>query len=889
MIIEEDDYLAHYGILRRSGRYPWGSGGGDQATQNKAFLDYVEDLRRQGLSEVDIARGLGTSTTQLRAAKAIAKNEQKQAQIAMAKRLKDKGLSNVAIGERMNLPESTVRTLLKEDAKYKADVLQKTAEMLKEQVAEKKYVDVGAGTENYVGVTENKLKTAIAMLREDGYNLYYVNVPQIGTGKNTTIKVLASPDTTYSEVYANRDSIRNLTGYSEDGGKTFVSVKPKPLSVNPNRVGVTYKEDGGDKADGVIYVRRGVEDISLGNSNYAQVRIAVGDGHYLKGMAMYKDDLPPGIDLMFNTNKSDTGNKLDAMKPIKDDPDNPFGATVRQIIKRDANGNEYVSSAMNIVNEEGNWSDWSRNISSQVLSKQSPKLAKSQLDMTYESRKSEYDDIMALTNPTVKRKLLETFADETDSASVHLKAAALPRQASHVILPINSMKETEVYAPNYRDGEKVVLIRHPHGGTFEIPELTVNNRQAEAKRLLGNARDAVGINYKVAERLSGADFDGDTVLVIPNNRGKVTTSNPLDGLKNFDPKASYPAYEGMKPMSARTKQLEMGDVSNLITDMTTKGASTSEIARAVRHSMVVIDAEKHNLNWKQSALDNGIPQLKEKYQGNSRAGASTLISRATSQIRVPDRKPRSAAKGGPVDKETGRKVFEPTGETYINKKGERVLKTIKSEKLAETDDANTLSSGTPIERIYADHSNKLKALANQARLSAVNTPNAVYSPSAKRVYEKEVASLNSKLTLALRNAPLERQAQLIANATFRAKKAAKPDMDEETIKKEKARSLNEARIKTGAKKHQIVFTDREWEAIQAGAVSDSKLRQMLLNSDLDRVKQLATPRENLMMTSAKTERALSMLADGYTRAEVADALGVSISTLDLATSQSDEG
>lgn len=67
-----------------------------------------------------------------------------------------------------------------------------------------------------------------------------------------------------------------------------------------------------------------------------------------------------------------------------------------------------------------------------------------------------------------------------------------------------------MYAPNYKDGETVALIRYPHGGTFEIPILTVNNKQAEGKRVLGNTpADAIGINSKVAGRLSGADFDGD--------------------------------------------------------------------------------------------------------------------------------------------------------------------------------------------------------------------------------------------------------------------------------------------------------------------------------------------------------------------------------------------
>lgn len=875
--ISEEDYLMHYGILRKSGRYPWGSGE-DQSARNKMFLDHVDGLRRQGMSEVDIARGLGITTTELRAAKSIAKNAQRQADIGMAQRLKDKGYSNVAIGERMNINESSVRALLAPGLKDRNDILQTTANMLRDQVAEKRFVDIGTGVENHLGISSTKLATAVAVLKEEGYKVHYLKVQQLGTGQQTTIKVLSAPDVPYGEVFRNKDQIKQITNFSNDGGRTFLGLQP-PLSVNSKRVAVRYGDEGGKQADGVIYVRRGVKDVSLGAAQYAQVRVAVDGTHYLKGMAMYKDDLPDGVDLMFNTNKMSTGNKLDAMKKMKDDPDNPFGAVVRQRIEYDKNGRPVVVSAMNIVNEEGDWEGWSRSLSSQMLSKQSSQLAETQLKMTFERKKHELEEIVSLTNPSVRKKLLESYADDADSSAVHLKAAALPRQGSHVILPVNSLKETEIYAPNYRDGERVALIRYPHGGIFEIPELIVNNRHPEAKQLLGRAKDAVGINHKVAERLSGADFDGDTVLVIPNDKGAIKTAPALAGLKDFDAQAAYPAYPGMPKMSPRTKQLEMGVVSNLITDMTIRGATSAELARAVRHSMVVIDAEKHNLNYRQSAIDNGIAQLKTKYQGGARSGAATLISRATSEVRVPERKPRSAAKGGPVDPKTGAKVYEPTGEQYINSKGVLVTKMSKSTKLAEVSDAHILSSGTPIETVYADHSNALKALANEARKAALFTNPIPYSPSAKKTYQSEVASLDAKLNLALRNRPMERQAQLLANTVVSAKRQANPDMEAAELKKLKAQALAEARTRTGAKKQQIVLTDKEWEAIQAGAISTNKLTQILNNADLDRVKELATPRVPVVMTETKKIRATAMLKSGYTQAEVADALGVSVSTL----------
>lgn len=876
-IVPEEEYLAHYGILRKSGRYPWGSGGPETAS-NKSFLGYVSQLQKEGMTEAEIATGMGINTTQLRAAKSIARNEERQANINMATRLKDKGMSNVAIGERMGLPESSVRALLAPGIRDRADILKTTSNMLKDQVKEKKYIDIGTGVEHQLGISNTKLATAVAMLQEEGYKIHYLKVTQLGTGKQTTLKVLSAPDVPYTEVSKNRDKIKQIQSFSEDGGRSYIGIQP-PLSVNSKRVKVRYAEEGGTDSDGVIHVRPGISDVSLGGARYAQVRIAVDGTHYLKGMAMYKDDLPEGVDLVFNTNKKSTGNKLDAMKAMKDDPDNPFGAVVRQ--KVDPKTGK-VKSAMNIVNEEGDWDNWSKNLSSQMLSKQSPNLAKQQLDMTYERKQREFDEINKLTNPAVRKKLLESYADDVDSAAVHLKAAALPRQRSSVILPINTLSEKEIYAPNFRNGERVALVRYPHGGIFEIPELTVNNSHPQAKRALGQARDAVGINSKVAERLSGADFDGDTVLVIPNNKRQIKTSPALDGLKGFDPQRSYPAYEGMKRMSARTKAIEMGQVSNLITDMTIRGATTQELARAVRHSMVVIDAEKHNLNYKQSAADNGIGQLKAKYQGGTRAGASTLISRATSAVRVPERKPRPAGEGGAIDRITGEKRFVPTGETYVNRSGKEVLKTFESRKLAEARNAHTLSSGTPIEKVYADHSNRLKDLANKARKTAVNTRTIPYSPSAKNAYASEVSTLRAKLNIAQRNRPFERQSQLLANAIVQAKRDANPNMEPSELKKIQGLALAEARARTGAGKQRIDITSQEWAAIQAGAVSNNTLTQILNNADLDRVKELATPRVTVLMTDAKTTRAKSMAIAGYTQAEIADALGVSLSTLKTA-------
>lgn len=884
--MNENNHLQHYGTPRKSGRYPWGSGGDEHTPRNPTLLDTVADLKRKGLTEKQIADGLGITTSQLRARKTIARNELRNDQVRMIQRLKEKGYSNVEIGKRMELNESTVRSLLASSQKEKFDILQSTADMLRRQVEEKNYIDIGRGVEtdlpiadSRMGISKEKLSAAVALLKEEGYTTHYVKIPQLGTNKETTLKVLAKPDVPYSEVYRNRHEIRTINEYSNDGGRSFLGIKT-PISISSKRVAVRYEEDGGSQADGVIYVRPGAKDLSMGNSHYAQVRIAVDGTHYLKGMAIYKEDLPDGVDLMFNTNKSNTGNKLDSMKALKDDPDNPFGAVVRQL--HDSSGN--VKSAMNIVNEEGTWDTWSKSLSSQVLSKQSPNLAKTQLNMTYERRKRELDEIMSLTNPVVKRKLLNEFADGTDSAAVHLKAAALPRQRSQVLLPVQSMKPTEIYAPNFKNGERVALIRYPHAGTFEIPELTVNNRNTEARGLLGtNPKDAVGIHPRVAERLSGADFDGDSVLVIPNNRGLLKSSSALEGLKGFDPQKYKLDKDDPTPrITPDAKQHEMGKITNLIADMTLRGANTSELARAVRHSMVVIDSEKHELDHKASFRDNDIANLKRKYQGGANAGASTLITRASSQIRVPLHKARPAAEGGPIDKETGKKVFKTEPETFTNREGQTVVKKEWRERLSLEDDAHRLvsdPSGTPIERVYADHSNRLKSLANVARKESIAVEPPRVKEGAKAAYAPQVASLNAKLNVAIKNAPVERQAQVLGNAVVSAKRRDNPDMTGEELKKLKAQALNEARLRTGAKKQQIVITPEEWQAIQAGAISTNKLTQILDNSDIDVVKQLATPRKEHVMTATKTIRAKAMMSNGYTQAEIADQLGVSLSTL----------
>lgn len=891
-----DDELMHYGTPRHSGRYPWGSGENPYQSSTGLY-GMAKQLKSQGMSDKEIAESFGMSTREYKSAYSNAKNEVRAANRAEALRLKDKGYSNTAIGKRMGVNESTVRSWMDEDIAERSSISKNTAKALKSAVDDKKYIDIGGGVENQMGISRTALDNAVKMLKDEGYTVHYIQTEQLGTGHKTSIKVLAPPDTTYSEVWNHKADIEFPGFHSEDKGRTIDKIG-KPVSISSKRIKINYAEEGGKDKDGVIELRRGVDDISLGKAKYAQVRIAVDGTHYLKGMAMYRDDMPDGVDIIFNTNKTKgtpmLGEKDNSvLKPMKKDQDNPFGATIKgerelilaQRYYTDKNGKRQ-QSALNIVNEEGDWNTWRKSLSSQMLSKQSPMLAKKQLKLAYDLKQDEFDSIMKLENPVIRQQLLDKFADGCDSASVHLKAAGLPRQASKVILPFPSMKENEVYAPSFRDGEEVVLIRYPHGGTFEIPRLKVNNKVPDAKKTLHNAQDAIGINAKVAERLSGADFDGDTVLVIPTSTAKIKTSKPLDGLKDFDPQRDYKAYPGMPEVkgSGFNKQQQMGNVSNLITDMTIKGATPDELARAVRHSMVIIDAEKHNLNYKQSAIDNNIAELKKKYQGGSNRGASTIISRASATAYVPVRKEITNTKYMTDDEKKryskGEKIYRETGETYISKKtGKEVKRISKSTKMAETSDANTLSSGYLIETVYSEHANKLKALANKARAESRSTDYIPYSKEAHIKYKDQVDSLNSKLNIALKNRPLERKAQLVANAKVKNVYAANPDMDSDDLKKLKGRCLTEARLQTGASKQQIKIEPKEWEAIQAGAISTNKLKSIVRNSDLDVLKQLAMPREMRGVTPAQESRIKVLESRGYTLAEIADAVGVSTGTI----------
>ena len=959
------EFIAHYGTPRHSGRYPWGSGKNPQRSRH--FIQRADDLAKQGLSQKEIAEAFGMSTGDYRATRKryteqIAKENQEK-----ALKMKAKGHANTYIAEKLGVSEGTVRNYLDPTKKARESVTTNIANNLKEIMKDKPYLDIGEGVNRQLNISEEKLHAARLALEDEGYVVMNYDLPQVtNPSQKTSMKVLCPPGTTREDFKEHLAEVTSPDGlYFKDYGETAVHVKPIP-SIDSSRVKIRYNEEGGIEKDGVIEIRPGTEDLALGNRNYAQVRIGVDGTHYLKGMAVYGDPktMPEGVDIVFNTNKHEgtpmlgPDNDHTVLKKMKDDPQNPFGASFRQWDYEDGKGESHTSP-INIVNDDEDWEGWKKNLSSQFLSKQLPVLAKKQLDIRYGEYEDEFKELQSLTNPTVKRELLNEFADNCDSAAVHLKAAALPRQGAFAILPVPSLKDNEVYAPMYNQGEEVILVRHPHAGIFEIPRLIVNNNNQEGIDVIGNvAKHAIGINSTVAQQLSGADYDGDTVLVIPTKGQKLKTDKPLDGLKDFNHLEQYARDPDDPYCTGKSRDgkigdkfnhgMEMGKISNTITDMTIKGATLDEIERAVKHSMVIVDAEKHNLDWKRSYQENEIRDLVEKYQlridddGSVHTGASTLISRAKHEHDIPERKqiysksvmtdeeyalykegkanktiqskltPEEKErydKGEVIYRDTGatkkerKRIDDPTkmtteelakyekGEPVYRDTGRIIKKTQKIEDMAGVKDARELSSGYYIEDIYAEHANRLKALANEARKEMRITGKLEFNRSAEKAYDDVVGkdgTLTKKIELAELESPKERQAQIIANNVMRAKVEENPSLKDrdnrDKYKKLASKAYENARdiVRGGqhSKRYRIELSDREWEAIQAGAISDTRFKDKVWRyADKTEIKKRAMPRVSAALKPSTRSRARILINQGYALSTVAKELGVSAPAL----------
>ena len=933
--IADEVALAHEGVAhdenppgRGSGRYGWGSGKNSYQHLDQSWLDKYAELSRSGMKEADIAKEMGCygvdgkpSTLRLRTVKSAAVNKVRASKVTEVKKLRDEdGLTWQAIADKLGLPnESSARSYYNDNSEANMLRGMKTAEELKDILSKNpgKNLDVGDGIETYLfGVSKQRMDEALYILESEGYQIYTPKWNQpTNPGQKTTFKLLCPPGTEFSDARKPENMIPTSEYMSTDGGDHIDKSYEYPSSVSADRVMVVYGDQGGTERDGTVLVRRGVPDLDLGNSNYCQVRILVNGTHYIKGMAINGDSssFPDGKDLIFYTNKdssipmiSDDPKAKTVLKPIKskeEDPDNPFGSSIKDIQKGgqyyyyDENGNR-VLGAINKRADAGDWEDMQKRLPSQFLAKQPENVVKNQLNLTIADKKAEFDDILKLSNSTLRKQELLNFAGACDKAAVSLAASPFPGQKYQVLMPCTTLKDDEIFAPNFKEGSEVALVRFPHAGPFEMPILTVNNHNKEGRaEIQPNCPDAVGINYNVAKRLSGADYDGDFVIVIPNPRQRgLKNINPetdpyLKKLKDFDPHSEYAERAGMKYLKKGQVGKEMGKISNLITDMYVQGAPMEEIVRATKHSMVVIDAEKHKLDYTRSYEENKIRELVEKYQKHDYdekyGGASSILSKAKSPVNIPRRK------GGMIINDDGTVWYRtaPDSERFYTDKKTGKTKELTTEipKMMSVTNAEDLMSVSrqPIERAYASFANEMKALAQEARRIYKSTPDTEYNKQVYLTYKNDLDTLMENVKAAESNKLRERTAVAKANASIQQKmamwKAAHPEASRTEYKAQKKkigdREMKVARNEANAKRAKIHITDSQWDAIQQGGLNKTSFLRLMRYADRDEVKSRAMPRTWNELSSAKQSRIQALRQSGYTNEEIADQIGCSVSTV----------
>ena len=179
-----EDYIEHYGMPRRSGRYPWGSG--ENPYQHAVdFIGRVEQMRKDGFSYIDedgkvwtgdtgIAKSMGLTTTEFRTELSICKNERRAYNVATAKSLKEDGLGETEIARRMSerlgkdINESTVRSWLDKDSENRMNTAKEKAQYIKEQIDKKGIVEIGAGVDRQLGISPEMMKQVKYILDRDG-------------------------------------------------------------------------------------------------------------------------------------------------------------------------------------------------------------------------------------------------------------------------------------------------------------------------------------------------------------------------------------------------------------------------------------------------------------------------------------------------------------------------------------------------------------------------------------------------------------------------------------------------------------------------------------------------------------------------------------------------
>ena len=190
-----------------------------------------------------------------------------------------------------------------------------------------------------------------------------------------------------------------------------------------------------------------------------------------------------------------------------------------------------------------------------------------------------------------------------------------------------------------------------------------------------------------------------------------------------------------------------------------------------------------------------------------------------------------------------------------------------------------------MELVYADYANSMKAMGNQARLEYTRTGKIAYDKNAKRIYDTEITELLGKLRNAELNTVRERAAQRMANVAVKEKQDKLAESGEKMAakdaKKAGQQALTRSRNAVGSisrRDRNIQITDREWEAIQAGAISESILKRILDNSDPASLRQRAMPKATNTLSDAKIGR-IKAMSSSYTIKQIADKLGLSTSTV----------
>lgn len=1052
MLVEQPNIdIAHIGKTQAesqdetptgSGRYMLGTGENPYQHEYDTRTEYNK-LNGMGYSDAEIARVMGySSVPALRAAVSSSSESYKIHRGQEFEKLRAQGLSNVEIAERLGVSEGTVRNMIKKQnagASVKRtkltnakDVLRTSVEGIDSDGEPFSMVDVGEGTEMYMGFGIDTKNNALKALEAEGYVVTTIQVGQVSNKNNkTTVQILAkvndqqyvidngvagktnvkgetvtaAQNAVAKYAYSHLDQIQPCTSTicQNESGTEVARALEKPKQIDINRVLIADPTDPSPSGifdpttgreytmgeinsakDGTMILRPSAKDLTMteeGNSkitHYAQVRIACTDGkgidRYCKGMAMYgkEEDFPDGVDIIFYTNpgKVSADGKVYAEKVLKKqkaEEMNPFGADLKASGQRhyiDSDGNEQLS-AVNILREEGDWGNYSTSLPSQFLAKQNVPLVKEQLTKTVSEAKEYIDTLNKIPNPQVRNKLLEDYADSLDSQAIHLNAAGVSEQRTQVILPCTSLRGTEynadgsvkrlgeIYAPGYGDGQKVAVIRYPHANTCEIPVLIVNNNNKEGRETIGFGKDAIGLPKSALDQLSGADTDGDTGTIIPvsllNNKGlNVDSKQYFKELVGFDAEATWPYTEGVTQVSKKWNGIdregitmskaergqEMGLVTNLIMDMSTLGDSVpqEEHVRAIKYSMVAVDAYKHNIDWRQAREDLGIPELYSKYSSTSRGGGMTIFTRAKSQKQdVPEYKEGKYVNGKRllIDPDTGDKLFTYTNGTHAKKVGTdpetgkgiyddsiREKNKVSTEKLRyawmEGKGAASLASDNPStkEQMYVEFSDTLHGMANSIRRSLNDD---TYHIDKSKVSDKDktddglsyvkmkatratadsdedkavIDSLRSKLDVAKRNAPKERLAQVYANAAIKARVDENPSLktDDDALKKVKNAELAAARARTGAngKGTRVEISAKEYEAINSGKVPKTLISDVLKKSNTESLTKLATEstgsRKKLTAAQVARIKAWGNSNSKSTPYQMAKSMGVSVSTI----------